>query len=123
VRTPDTGHTEIIDLNCNSVRDVEKILEVINAIILDARGAPPRLARARRSAFGGRPSGAWRGPQALAIHKLEILVIPLNPVQRSRRILVDSGVVADVTDAEPEGNLRVAPHDAANRLEIRVDVA
>jgi integrase/recombinase XerC len=35
---------------------------------LDARGAPPPLARARRSASGRLPSGASRGPQALFIN-------------------------------------------------------
>jgi hypothetical protein len=123
-----------------------QIRETVATIIFSARGAPPfgslvgisgaSLRSAPRSGFAGLPSGGSsfdklrttlsnvegsHGPQAL--HKIKVFVVPLDPVERRRRVFVDAGIVSDITHAQPEGDLGVTPHDAADGIEVGVDIA
>ena len=54
---------------------------------------------------------------------VEVVVVAVDPVDRSAERLVAPVRVGDVADAEPEGDVGMARDDAAGGVEAAVDVA
>jgi len=54
---------------------------------------------------------------------IEVLVVPLDPVQRFHRLGVDAAAAREIADAQPERYLRVPFHDSPRRWKVAVDIA
>jgi hypothetical protein len=63
------------------------------------------------------------GRQIARSDRVEIVVVPVDPVDRRTKRFVASLFIGDIADAQPERNLRMAPDDAPGGLERPVDVA
>jgi hypothetical protein len=63
------------------------------------------------------------GRQLAGRDRVEVLVVPLDPVERRVEWLVTPAVVGDVADAEPVRHVWMPPHDPAHALDVAVDVA
>jgi len=62
------------------------------------------------------------GGQIARGDQIEVLVVAFDPVEgRVERLVAPRGI-GDISDRQPEPNLRVLPHDAVNAGEISVNV-
>jgi len=61
--------------------------------------------------------------QIAGLDRIEVVVVPVNPVHTGADRLVTAVVVGDVADAEPEWNLRMPRDDRPRSVERAVDVA